>query len=335
MARSESVGPLLVEVTRGPVAENRYTAHVVAVCDQKLVASAGDPGLVNPMRSTAKPFIASVIAEHTGDALSQEELALVSSSHNGEKYHTRLLQAILGRQGLDKAWLCFGSHAAIEPSVEFEPPLQGPLVAGLQNNCSGKHVGLMILAKAMGQDPASYADPTGPALALVRTRMESLAGSVHSPVLEMTDGCGVPTFGLTLENMARLYSLLVGSATPPWLRLVQESMLRYPYAIAGEGRIATAILRTGIVAKDGFDGLFALAFERAGSPCAVIVKVDSGSDLVAREIAARIVEMLVGKSFEPTDYNRSRVVRNQLGTQVGEMTLDDGVLEQIVSALPG
>ena len=53
---SSAVRPIVVEVLRSGVVEAIHRVHAVAVNDQAVVASAGDPSLVSYLRSSAKPL---------------------------------------------------------------------------------------------------------------------------------------------------------------------------------------------------------------------------------------------------------------------------------------
>src|SRR5689334_8407406 len=84
--------PILVEVTRGAIMESRHRGHI-AIVDYRgaLVASVGDPHYYSFARSSAKLLQAIPLLE-TGGAeafgLTDEEIALICASHNGEPVHT-------------------------------------------------------------------------------------------------------------------------------------------------------------------------------------------------------------------------------------------------------
>src|SRR5436305_14751425 len=68
------------------------------------------------------------------------------------------------------------------------------------------------------------------------------------------DGCGVVTFGLTLERMAAMFSRLEES---PEGRRVADAMRAHPELIRGPGATDTVLMQTasGAVAKGGAEGL--------------------------------------------------------------------------------
>lgn len=328
----QQVGVPLAWSTRDGVIETRHTGHMVGVVDDTVVGSAGVPGLVNPMRSTGKPFMVQPLLDHV--EVTDVEVALFSSSHNGEPWHTKQLRASLRARGLSEAWLILGGHEPFVPDLPFDPPLRAAkLVAPLQNNCSGKHVGLMVLAQALGQDPATYAERDGAALRCVREHMTSLAASVGDEIRAVTDGCGIPTYVTGLETIARLYARLAANDAAPAMARVRRSLLAHPYAVGGARRANTAILKAGLVAKEGFQGLFVLAFETAGVGRAVALKVDSGDDVVAEAIVLRLAQAILGDETLGQNVYPGVDLHDQVGHHTGRICLDEERLLTLVSEL--
>ena len=140
-----------VEVWRGSLVESRHRVSVaVADAAGELRASAGDASLVVFARSAIKPLqalplVEDGIADRFG--LTEGELALVCASHNGEPAHVAAARSILRRIGVaEEALGCgadrpFGDAAARALAARGEKPLR------IHNNCSGKHAGMLALAR--------------------------------------------------------------------------------------------------------------------------------------------------------------------------------------------
>src|SRR5688572_3551897 len=129
-----------VRVYRGDTVESVHRASIAVVdATGRLVASFGDPNLVTFVRSSIKAVQALPILE-TGAAdrfdLTEEELAVACSSHNGEDAHVRTVQGILDKIGLDASALQCGAHA---PYDQETAQRVGASFTALHNNCSGKH----------------------------------------------------------------------------------------------------------------------------------------------------------------------------------------------------
>src|SRR5688572_24565344 len=149
-----TVPPVAVLVRRGARVESAHrVAYAVAESDGRLLGGAGDLDREIFPRSAIKPLQALALVESgAGDrfAVSERELALACASHSGEPEHVRLVQGWLARLGLDPSALECGVH----------PPLHGPsaqrlAAAGrpperIHNNCSGKHAGMITVARHLG-----------------------------------------------------------------------------------------------------------------------------------------------------------------------------------------
>src|SRR6266511_4405805 len=148
------IAETLVEVTRGRITESRHRGHVVAVEPEgNIVASLGSPGTVTYLRSSAKPhqaipLVASGAADHFG--FTEQEIALACASHSGEPIHTEVVAAMLQKVGLEPSALKCGIHEPFSPTVCRRLREKGEEPNVLQNNCSGKHAGMLALAIHLG-----------------------------------------------------------------------------------------------------------------------------------------------------------------------------------------
>ena len=93
----------LVEVERSGVVESVHLGDI-AVCDASgaLLASVGDPDRVAFARSCMKPLQAAVSLASIQGPVSDREVAVMCSSHNGEPVHVRAVRSLLKRGGLDE-----------------------------------------------------------------------------------------------------------------------------------------------------------------------------------------------------------------------------------------
>jgi len=115
------------------------------------------------MRSTAKsiqllPLLTSGAADRFG--FTEEEIAIMAASHSGEPIHTVHVESILNKIGLDKSYLHCGIHPPFDKTVQQE--LAGRTPDVLQNNCSGKHAGMLALALHLNAPTTNYDAPENP-----------------------------------------------------------------------------------------------------------------------------------------------------------------------------
>ena len=107
-------GPVVIEVTRGPVVESRHEGIAAVVkADGTVVASWGDIDAAVMPRSAVKPiqaipFVESGAVERFG--LGNEHMALACASHNGEARHVDTVRSWLGKIGLGEGDLECGAH---------------------------------------------------------------------------------------------------------------------------------------------------------------------------------------------------------------------------------
>src|SRR5688572_5205954 len=156
----------LVEVRRGGITESRHRGHIVGVLpDGEIVALAGSPETVTYLRSSAKPhqaipLIASGAADRFG--FNEKEIALACASHSGEAMHTEVAASMLKKIGLEPEALKCGKHEPFSQEVARTLREQGQEPNVLQNNCSGKHAGMLALALHLGAPTETYDEATNP-----------------------------------------------------------------------------------------------------------------------------------------------------------------------------
>jgi len=233
------VEPIRVIVRRGSVVEATHLVHAVAVREGRIVAQAGDTALVTLFRSSAKPFQALPLAR-AYDELDPRELAIASASH------------LARREQLDAVRMLMARAHADEDDLECGP--EGHPPSRLNHNCSGKHAGMLAVCRANGWRTEGYRLESH---RMQRTNLHDVAtaaGVDEDAIPIAIDGCGVVTFGLTLERMAAMFARFEEAAEG---KRVAEAMRAYPELIRGPGATDTVLMQTlpGAVAKGGAEGL--------------------------------------------------------------------------------
>ncbi|MEK7283267.1 MAG: asparaginase [Acidobacteriota bacterium] len=323
----------LVEVRRGGTVESvHFGAIAVVDAGGRAIASVGDPATSVVLRSTAKPvqvlpLLDSEAAERFG--FSEEEIAVMIGSHGGEPFHVGAVRSILKKTGLDETALQCGAHAPNHKPSARELRRLGREPSALHNNCSGKHAGMLALAVHLGAPVTAYLDPAHPVQALIRSRLEALAGLGPGAMGTGIDGCSAPTFVLPLGSLALLYARLAAGAgdagTPDAsARRAVAAMRCHPEMIAGTDRLCTDLIRKGrggLIAKIGAEGMYGLACERDGRSIGIALKIADGEGQRARFSAALEALLQLGAlSAGDAAALRERYVgdvRNHRGLKVG------------------
>jgi L-asparaginase II len=330
-----------VEVTRGGITESRHRGHIVAVePDGTIAAFLGAPETVTYLRSSAKPhqaipLLASGAADRFG--FNEREIALACASHSGEPIHTEVAAAMLKKIGLGPEALKCGVHEPFSPDVARQLRERGEAPNVLQNNCSGKHAGMLALALHLGAPTETYDEPTNPVQLAIGKTVAQFSGVPIEDIAVGTDGCGVPVFGITVKAMALMYARLVSTPadydaqTKKACSRIVSAMTTHPELIGGTAdRLDTEIMRAApgrLVSKVGAEGVYTVGI----LPCAewprglgLALKIEDGDDHRARPTVVieslRQLGILKNESLEAVARYAFFPVRNRRGDVVGEVT---------------
>lgn len=274
----------VVELVRGAVTESRHRVSV-AVVDAAggLRACAGDPEMVTFVRSAAKPFQALPLVDDGAMerfGLSSQELAVCCGSHSGTTAHLGVVESLLARVGTGGEALACGPHAPFDDGASRALAEAGLEPGRLHNNCSGKHAGMVALARAHGWETAGYERLEHPVQGRVMAEVSRWSGVPPEALAIGVDGCGVACFGMPLRNMALAYARLASAARveEPGPSAVVRAMVTHPDMVAGEGRLCTDLMRQvegRIFAKLGAEGVYCVGVP--GAEIGVAIKIEDGA----------------------------------------------------------
>jgi L-asparaginase II len=281
------VDAINVAVTRGELVESRHLVHAVVVRDGEVAESWGDPEVVSFVRSAAKPLQALPLVPF---GLPGEELAIACASHEALPEQLVAVRALLARAGVSTDDLeCGAEHGS-----------------RLRHNCSGKHAGFLLLARRRGWETEGYRLPDHPVQQEIRALVVEAVGRDLEPAV---DGCGVPTFALSLTEMALIFAGLV-RGEPDGAAAVVRAMTAHPQLIGGPGAVDTLVMRAlpGSIAKRGAEGVLCVGLPDGAG---VALKVDDGANRAAYAAAGLVLGI---------DELRNRPVRNSRGETVGTIS---------------
>ena len=334
------IGDSLVEVTRGSITESRHRGHIVVIePDGNIVAYAGAPETVTFLRSSAKPLqalplLTSGAAERFG--FTDQEVALACASHNGEPIHTELATSMLSKIGLGPEALKCGIHEPYSVEEAGKLRLRGEAPNVLQNNCSGKHVGMLALALHLGASTDDYESAANPVQIAIAEAVAQFSDVAMTDMAVGIDGCAVPVFGITVKAMALAYARLVsppaefGQATRDACARIVRVMSAYPEIIGGTSdRLDTELMRAApgrLISKVGAEGVYTggiLPCEEWPKGLGVALKIEDGEDRRARPTVVvetlRQLGVLRDESLEAVSRYAFFPVKNRPGDVVGEV----------------
>lgn len=312
---------ILVTLTRSGLEESHHAGSYCVFRDGRVARSRGDIAVPVYLRSAAKPFQAITVVESGAlerFQITEEELALVAASHSSTPRHAQIAASILAKAGESATLLRCGGHRPIDGKVAEDYIRRGVRPGRLEDNCSGKHAGMIAAAKALGEDPATYADPTH---LVQRRNLENLALFAHVPEASIrvgTDGCAVPSFALGLREAA---GAIARYTTPDDLpkaaaaRRIATAMVKHPDLVAGDGRFDTEVMRAAkgrLLVKSGAEGVILIGV--MGARTGIAIKIDDGADRALHALAAALLsELSLPTVPQPPE------IRTREGTPVGEV----------------
>ena len=322
-----------VLVYRGGVVESRHrVSFAVSDASGEIIAARGKTDRPVFPRSAIKMLQAIPLVE--SDAADQfhltpQELALACASHGGEPRHVDAVASWLQRLGLSESDLECGTHL---PS--HAPSAERLLSAGrrpttLHNNCSGKHAGMLTLARHLGVPTKGYLRPDHPVQQTIAEVLMSMTGVAKLPAPGI-DGCGIPTFAIPLDNLAIGMARFAGSADLAHSRSLAcqrlaAAMMQHPEMVAGEGRPCTLIMEAlpGVVVKTGAEGVYTAAWPEHGLGLAL--KVEDGATRASSVALMALLDHLGAidaRARKELEAVATPILRNHAGTMVGHIAPD-------------
>jgi L-asparaginase II len=262
------VDQISVTVSRGPLVESRHRVDAVLVRDGEVAEAWGDPDVVSFVRSSAKPLQALPLVLL---GLPGEELAIACASHEALPEQLVAVRALLARADASADDLECGAERG----------------SRLRHNCSGKHAGFLLLARARGWERQGYRLPGHPLQQEVRRIVAAAAGRPAEELVAATDGCGVPTFALSLREMARVFAGLA-RGEPAGAEAVVGAMTAHPALVGGPDAVDTLVMRAlpGAVAKRGAEGVLCAGLPNGDG---VALKVEDGAYRAVYAAAGRVL----------------------------------------------
>ncbi|MFP3949152.1 MAG: asparaginase, partial [Longimicrobiales bacterium] len=249
--------------------------------------SLGDPTRVTFLRSCAKPLQALPLLDD-GVAgrygFSDAELAVCCASHSGEPEHLERVGTILSRIGSGVRELECGVRPPLRTAAAEEILRRGEAYGPLHNNCSGKHAGMLALARHRGWEVAGYSEANHPVQRRMAAEMARWSGVDEDETETATDGCGVVTFAFSLEETARIFARVAraaarGESAPA--RIVR-AMTEHPFLVGGTARMDTDLMEVAgdrLFVKSGAEGMVCAGLPSRG--LGIALKVEDGGDRAA------------------------------------------------------
>ena len=301
--------PELMHALRGGVVDNVYRGCVAVVDeDGQLRFALGDPDYHAFIRSSAKPLQALALVEQGGIeafGFDDAELAIICSSHSGGDLQIQTVRRVLEKIGMDESDLLAGS--------------------GIADNCSGKHAGMLALARLRGYPTEGYLECDHPIQTLIMERISAMCGLPTEEIDVAVDGCGAPIFAMPLRNMAIGFARLANTdrLPPPTAQAAQrvvQAMQKHPELIGGLD--FRPLCGEKVVAKSGASGCYCAGFRQKGLGLAMKIADGSSEPIlpIFFEVARRL-GLLAEDEFARFIEVHPPTIGNRRNETVGEMRI--------------
>ena len=323
--------PIIVEVTRGGIVESRHRGSY-SICNAggHELAKAGDTTRAVFPRSAIKAFQALTMVE-AGVAdrfgFTNTEIALACSSHGGEPAHVETARSMLKKIGLDEAAYSCGAHWPSNEDAAHNLARVQDHPGQIHNNCSGKHAGMLGLAKQLGAPVEGYVQRDHPVQQAVGRVIGEMCGVRVGDVPCGIDGCSVPTWAIPLQALATGFARFatgegLGAERKSACQKIISAVRAHPFMIAGTGRFCTEAMQAvpDVFVKTGAEGVFCGCVPASG--IGIALKCDDGATRAAECLMAHLLVMhgglTAGSAAKLRRFAHMPVV-NRAGINVGEV----------------
>ena len=339
------VNPVLVEVTRGGIVESCHRASVaVSLASGEMVLALGETGTPVFPRSAIKAFQAMPLVSAGGVerfGFTDPEIAVMCASHNAEPEHVETVRAILAKISMDETALECGAHRPRHGKDILALAQAGKSFSAVHNNCSGKHAGMLALAKMLEVDPHGYIAPGHRVQQVIGAGIEKICGVRLAEAPCGTDGCSVPTWGMALANIARGFARLatgegLGEAEAGAARRIRAAVAAAPFMVAGSKRFCTTVMEitgTNALVKTGAEGVMCAALPEKGLGLAV--KCDDGAARAAEAIMAHLLVGFGAATADAMAQLTTAPVRNWNSIHTGDIRAAPELSQALAGAASG
>lgn len=323
---------LLVEVSRNGTVESRHFGAAV-VCDFKgnVVESWGDIEQLIFPRSALKPMLAIHLIESGASdhySLSDAELSLACSSHQGELIHQNLVESWLNRLGLTEEHLACGPVLPEDTESAHKLLASGQQGCRIHHNCSGKHTGFLTTAQYLNLPLDNYHSLEHPLQQLSLDILSDLADVDLKEYPMGIDGCGLPAPTMPLIQLGRAMARFakpvdISDSRAQAIYRLHEAITNEPLYVAGHGTVVSElndVTKGAVLAKTGAEGVLTASLPERG--LGIALKIADGSERARSVALLAILDHLDVLSNEEKHKLKSHItptIVNSRGLTVGEI----------------
>ncbi|ATP41521.1 L-asparaginase [Solibacillus sp. R5-41] len=292
----------LVHVYRGNIIESKHYGSIVVVDNfGNIISQIGESQREIFARSSMKlfqiiPAIEAGIMEKYD--LASKDISLFCASHSGEDFHTETVMKNLEKADLQINALKCGVHPPRHIKTYENMLIEHREFSPIHNNCSGKHTGMLLTAKALNEEIANYYELNHPVQQRILHAISDICEYPIEKIQLGVDGCGVPVHCLPMYNIALGYANLVANLKydPQRTKAIQtmvHSIINEPEMIGGTNRFCSDLVRIcggKLIAKAGAEGVYCIG--HIDKKFGIAIKIDDGNSRASYPVAMEVLKQL-------------------------------------------
>ncbi|MBB6217147.1 L-asparaginase II [Anaerosolibacter carboniphilus] len=322
---------VVAKVYRGNVIDLTHIGHVAVVdITGKILYYCGDPYRVTFARSSAKPM-QTIPAIESGavDAygITDKEIALFCASHSGECFHVEGVRSVLKKAGLNESYLQCGIHMPLAEYAAEALKEKGLKAQTVHCNCSGKHAGMLVTAKHLGEDLDHYYQLEHPVQKRIMNILSEVCQYDEDEIITAIDGCGVPVHAMPLYKFAQGFARLskpevLGDVRSQTVTRITEAMIAHPEMVGGTDRICTDLMKLcgdRLFAKAGAGAYYAIGLKGRG--IGITFKIEDGGKGIVNGVVLEVLrklDVISSEEFKKLEKHYVMESKNHKGGIVGE-----------------
>lgn len=291
----------LANIYRGGEVESIHYGIACLADSKQIIKTWGDANFSCFTRSLIKAVQGRAIL-NTGLGLESKDLAITVASHQASEEQLAAVQDLLSKYQLSEADLCCGQASRS----------RGALKSPLHHNCSGKHAAMLAASKAQNWSLDNYFELEHNLQQAVLEELQSLIP--QSEIKYAKDGCGVPTFYMSLGEMAQMFAAMIAAER---YQEIIEVMNQYPILVGSPKNIDSILMQSypgKFFAKVGAEGLVVVANIETGQ--ALLLKLIDGSYRARSQI---IESLLLSLNWIDQDLGLDNGIYSSPGELVGSI----------------
>jgi L-asparaginase II len=237
--------------------------------------------------------------------------------------HVKTAQSMLTKLGLTVDDYECGSHFPSDTLTRHRMIKEDKEAQPLHNNCSGKHAGMLALAKHLGQGTANYIKKDHPVQRTILEYVQDVSGLEMIPT--EIDGCSAPTPFMTLETIAGMFQTLA-AGNEPELKRVFKAMCSCPDLVGGSNHFDTNFIKalTGRgVTKVGGESVRGIALKtKDKGPVGIAIKILDGNFRALPVATMKLLEhleLLTEEELQNLDKFRTKILKNHNQIEIGRI----------------